>query len=219
MVLLGPSGCGKTTALRMIAGLETVTEGALRIGDRVGQRRRGQGPRHRHGVPELRALPAHDRAPRTSSRPSSPASSPSTTSARPQAHRRRAAERVQQAATSLGLTDLLDRKPGRALGRPAPAGRPGPGHRAPARGVPDGRAAVQPRRQAPGPDPHRAGRAPPAARHHVRLRHPRPGRGHDHGRPHRGDERGPPPAGRARPRPSTTAPTTSSWPASSAARR
>ena len=35
MVLLGPSGCGKSTALRMIAGLETVTEGVLRIGDRV----------------------------------------------------------------------------------------------------------------------------------------------------------------------------------------
>jgi multiple sugar transport system ATP-binding protein len=35
MVLLGPSGCGKTTALRMIAGLETVTGGAVRIGDRT----------------------------------------------------------------------------------------------------------------------------------------------------------------------------------------
>jgi multiple sugar transport system ATP-binding protein len=35
MVLVGPSGCGKTTALRMIAGLETVTEGEVRIGDRV----------------------------------------------------------------------------------------------------------------------------------------------------------------------------------------
>jgi ABC-type sugar transport system ATPase subunit len=34
MVLLGPSGCGKTTALRMIAGLETVTSGDLSIGDR-----------------------------------------------------------------------------------------------------------------------------------------------------------------------------------------
>jgi multiple sugar transport system ATP-binding protein len=33
-VLLGPSGCGKTTALRMVAGLETVTEGAIRIGGR-----------------------------------------------------------------------------------------------------------------------------------------------------------------------------------------
>ena len=35
MVLVGPSGCGKTTALRMIAGLEDVTEGTIRIGDRV----------------------------------------------------------------------------------------------------------------------------------------------------------------------------------------
>ena len=33
MVLVGPSGCGKTTSLRMIAGLEDVTEGDLRIGD------------------------------------------------------------------------------------------------------------------------------------------------------------------------------------------
>jgi multiple sugar transport system ATP-binding protein len=35
MVLVGPSGCGKTTALRMVAGLEEVSEGVLRIGDRV----------------------------------------------------------------------------------------------------------------------------------------------------------------------------------------
>ncbi|HEY7538311.1 MAG TPA: ATP-binding cassette domain-containing protein, partial [Gaiellaceae bacterium] len=35
MVLVGPSGCGKTTALRMVAGLEEITEGVLRIGDRV----------------------------------------------------------------------------------------------------------------------------------------------------------------------------------------
>jgi ABC-type sugar transport system ATPase subunit len=35
MVLLGPSGCGKTTALRMIAGLETVSDGSLRIGASV----------------------------------------------------------------------------------------------------------------------------------------------------------------------------------------
>jgi multiple sugar transport system ATP-binding protein len=35
IVLVGPSGCGKTTALRMVAGLETITEGKIRIGERV----------------------------------------------------------------------------------------------------------------------------------------------------------------------------------------
>ncbi|MCB1497620.1 MAG: ABC transporter ATP-binding protein [Bauldia sp.] len=34
LVLLGPSGCGKTTALRMVAGLESVTSGKISIGDR-----------------------------------------------------------------------------------------------------------------------------------------------------------------------------------------
>jgi multiple sugar transport system ATP-binding protein len=35
MVFVGPSGCGKTTALRMVAGLEDITEGTIRIGERV----------------------------------------------------------------------------------------------------------------------------------------------------------------------------------------
>jgi multiple sugar transport system ATP-binding protein len=35
IVLVGPSGCGKTTALRMVAGLEEITDGEIRIGDRV----------------------------------------------------------------------------------------------------------------------------------------------------------------------------------------
>jgi multiple sugar transport system ATP-binding protein len=35
MVLVGPSGCGKTTALRMVAGLEEISEGMIRIADRV----------------------------------------------------------------------------------------------------------------------------------------------------------------------------------------
>jgi multiple sugar transport system ATP-binding protein len=35
LVLVGPSGCGKSTALRMIAGLETITSGTMMIGDRV----------------------------------------------------------------------------------------------------------------------------------------------------------------------------------------
>ena len=35
VVIVGPSGCGKTTALRMVAGLEEITSGTLRFGDRV----------------------------------------------------------------------------------------------------------------------------------------------------------------------------------------
>ncbi|MGH2408264.1 MAG: ABC transporter ATP-binding protein [Candidatus Limnocylindrales bacterium] len=35
LVLVGPSGCGKTTSLRMVAGLEEISEGSLKIGERV----------------------------------------------------------------------------------------------------------------------------------------------------------------------------------------
>ena len=61
IVLVGPSGCGKSTTLRMVAGLEEISSGELYIGDKSGQRRGSQGPRHRHGVPELRPVSPHDR--------------------------------------------------------------------------------------------------------------------------------------------------------------
>src|SRR6202795_97020 len=35
LVLVGPSGCGKTTSLRMIAGLEEISSGQLKIGDKI----------------------------------------------------------------------------------------------------------------------------------------------------------------------------------------
>ena len=35
LVIVGPSGCGKSTTLRMIAGLESISGGTVRIGDRV----------------------------------------------------------------------------------------------------------------------------------------------------------------------------------------
>ena len=35
IIFVGPSGCGKSTTLRMIAGLEEITEGTLKIGDKV----------------------------------------------------------------------------------------------------------------------------------------------------------------------------------------
>ena len=60
VVLVGPSGCGKSTLLRMIAGLENITSGDDLDRRAGGERRAAEGARHRHGVPELRALSAHD---------------------------------------------------------------------------------------------------------------------------------------------------------------
>ena len=60
VVFVGPSGCGKSTLLRLIAGLEDITSGDDEDRRRGGQRRAALEARHRHGVPVLRALPAHD---------------------------------------------------------------------------------------------------------------------------------------------------------------
>ena len=62
MVLVGPSGYGKSTALRSIAGLEEITGGNISIGAQSSTTAAAaEGPRHSDGLPELRALPAHDR--------------------------------------------------------------------------------------------------------------------------------------------------------------
>ena len=45
LVLLGPSGCGKSTTLRMLAGLEDITGGAIK--------------RIRNGIPVICSLPSH----------------------------------------------------------------------------------------------------------------------------------------------------------------
>jgi sn-glycerol 3-phosphate transport system ATP-binding protein len=60
VVIVGPSGCGKSTLLRMVAGLEEISGGE--IASAAGGQRPGAGrARHRDGVPELRAVPAHER--------------------------------------------------------------------------------------------------------------------------------------------------------------
>ena len=59
-VFVGPSGCGKSTLLRLVAGLEDVTDGDLLDRRPAGQRPAAGQARHRHGVPILRALSAHD---------------------------------------------------------------------------------------------------------------------------------------------------------------
>ena len=69
VVLLGPSGCGKTTTLRCVAGLEHPTAGTISIGgDVVSAPERGmqvppRAAQHRHGVPVLCGVAAHDGAP------------------------------------------------------------------------------------------------------------------------------------------------------------
>ena len=144
MVLVGPSGCGKTTALRMVAGLEDISEGALRIGDRV-----------------VNHVPSRDRdiAMVFQSYALYPHLSVYDNIAfglrikkLPKSEIER---RVGEAARILGLERVAEAQAARALRRPAAARRDGAGDRARAVGVPDGRAAFESRRQATGPDARR----------------------------------------------------------------
>jgi multiple sugar transport system ATP-binding protein len=100
MVLVGPSGCGKTTALRMVAGLEPVTSGQIRISDRVVTK---LPPRDRDiaMVFQNYALYAHMSV-------RSNMAFGLKMARLPKAEIRR---RVDEAASMLGLVDLLDRKP------------------------------------------------------------------------------------------------------------
>jgi multiple sugar transport system ATP-binding protein len=100
MVLVGPSGCGKTTALRCLAGLEEVTEGRLRIGDRIVNRVQSK-DRNIAMVFQSYALYPHmtvfDNLAFSLSLLKTP--------------KEEIKRRVEQAATILDLSHLLDRKP------------------------------------------------------------------------------------------------------------
>ena len=61
LTLLGPSGSGKTTLLMVLAGFTRPDHGSLHFGDQRGDPARAAQARRRHGVPELRAVPAHER--------------------------------------------------------------------------------------------------------------------------------------------------------------
>ena len=106
LVLLGPSGCGKSTLLNAIAGLLDVDDRPDL--DRRAQRHLGgaEGPRHRHGVPVLRALPAHDGAREPVVRPADGAGRPSP----------RSSGGSTQAAAMLQIEHLLDRRPDQLSG-------------------------------------------------------------------------------------------------------
>ena len=149
LVLVGPSGCGKSTALRMVAGLEEISSGELKIGDRL----------------------VNDVHPRIATSPWCSRTTPSTPTCRSRQHRIRpqagqgAQGRDRRAGPKGGPYARPDRtarpqaRP--ALRRSTPAGGDGTGDRSPAQGLPHGRAAVEPRRQAPGAD---AGRDRPLQR-------------------------------------------------------
>lgn len=108
MVLLGPSGCGKSTALRMIAGLEDVSSGILSIGDRVVNH---IPPKERDiaMVFQSYALYPHMTVQKNIE---SPLIANKSSRVSPQERQ----ERVNFAASTLGLTDYLNRKPGALSG-------------------------------------------------------------------------------------------------------
>ena len=208
LVLVGPSGCGKSTALRMVAGLEDISTGDLLIG---GRRVNDVDPQGRDIAMVFQSYALY---PHMSVRDNIAYGLKLRKMPKDLIE-----QRIQKAADMLELTPLLDRKPkqlsggqrqrvamGRSIVRRAP-------------GVPDGRAAVQPGRQAPGADAGRDLRGGALAQHHDVVRHARPDRGHDDGRPDGRDEGRPPAAVRQSPPTATTPRSTSSSPSSSARRR
>ena len=110
LVLLGPSGCGKTTALRMVAGLEAVTEGELRIGDRVVNDVEAK-DRDVAMVFQSYALYPHMTVARNIESPLVTRRFDTGDGVRRKLSAAERDQRVRDAAASLGLTELLGRKP------------------------------------------------------------------------------------------------------------
>jgi multiple sugar transport system ATP-binding protein len=100
MVLVGPSGCGKSTALRMIAGLEEITAGTISIGDRVVNELQPK-DRDTAMVFQTYALYPHMNVRENMAFGLKMRKTPKDEISR----------RVNDAATILGITPLLDRKP------------------------------------------------------------------------------------------------------------
>ena len=186
MVFVGPSGCGKSTLLRIIAGLEDATSGDVLIDGEQGQQRAAGQARHRHGVPDLRALSASDRA-RQYGR---------SASSRPARRPTRSTSASPIASAMLSLEPYLERRPAELSG----------GQR---QRVAIGRAMVREPKLFLFDEPLsnldaalRVNTRLEIAQLHRRaqgdddLRHPRPGRGDDAGRQDRRAQRRPDRAGR-----------------------
>ena len=208
MVLLGPSGCGKSTLLRMIAGLEDPTEGEIWIGDQLVN---DVAPKQRDiaMVFQSYALYPHKTVQANIEFP---------LKARGVGVRERG-HAAREAAQVLGLTELIGRKPGALSG----------GQRqrvALARAIVRNPAVFLMDEPLSNLDAKLRGetRAELIALHQrvegdVHLRHPRPGRGHDHGHPRGGHAATACWSRSGRRRRCTTARPASSWPSSSARRR
>ena len=111
MVLLGPSGCGKTTVLRMVAGLDSITSGILRIGDGVVNDTEAK---HRNVsmVFQSYALYPHLTVFKNIESPLIPRDMMVDGESQPRRLRAgERAERVREVANTLGLSELLHRKP------------------------------------------------------------------------------------------------------------
>jgi multiple sugar transport system ATP-binding protein len=105
VVLVGPSGCGKSTVLRMIAGLEDLTHGTIKIGPTIVN---DLHPRDRDiaMVFQNYALYPHMTVEKIMGFPLKLRGMP----------KRDVAQRVQAVAASLGIAELLDRRPGQLSG-------------------------------------------------------------------------------------------------------
>ena len=137
MVFVGPSGCGKTTALRMVAGLEEITAGTVTIGDRVVN---DLPPKDRHMAmvfqnyalyPHLNVFENMAFGLRLRKTP-----------------KEEIKRRVREAARRPRPHGIPRPQAEEPLRRTAPAGGDGPRDRSRAASLPDGRAALEPRREA-----------------------------------------------------------------------
>ena len=208
MVIVGPSGSGKTTVLRIAAGLEEATSGEVWIGDEL-----------------VNDVPPMDR--NIAMVFQSYALYPHMTVYENMAFglklhgmkKREIEPRVTPTADDARRSTTCSSGSRPALRRPEATGRDGTRDRPRAGRIPDGRAVLEPRRQAPGRDARVPGDAAPAAEDDDALRHARSDRGDDDGRPGRGHARRPASSRSTSRRRSTTTPSTPSSPASSARRR
>ncbi|MGH2836117.1 MAG: ABC transporter ATP-binding protein [Solirubrobacteraceae bacterium] len=105
MVVVGPSGCGKTTVLRMIAGLEFVSSGTVRFGDRV---MNDVAPRDRDIAMVFQNYALYPQM--------NVADNIGFGLAMRKLPKKEVAERVEDAARVLGLTEVLKRRPGQLSG-------------------------------------------------------------------------------------------------------